>query len=59
MTIRNDIEHVISSELRDCERALKTGDSEKALRELRSAATKLTDIGKKVNHLEIAARSSK
>ncbi|MCW5692933.1 MAG: hypothetical protein KIT48_11270 [Pseudolabrys sp.] len=57
MTIRNDLEAVIRGELDDCERALKREDPEKALRELRDAIDKLTEIARKVGHLERAARN--
>lgn len=39
--IANEIRRVIRNELDDCERALKTGDTAKALRELDDAVTKL------------------
>jgi hypothetical protein len=59
MTIRGDIDDIIGRELDDCERALKRGDADKAMRELRDAVSKLKDIESKVNRLEIAARKAR
>ena len=59
MTIRGDIESLIRGEFNDCERALKNGDTDMAMRELRAAVGKLKDIESKVNRLEIDARKAR
>lgn len=58
MTIRGDLDDVIRRELGEAERLLRHGDTHRALREVQSAISKLKDIERKVNRLEIAARKS-
>lgn len=56
MTIRGDLDDVIRRELGEAERLLRNGDADRALREVQSAISKLKDIERKVNRLEIASR---
>jgi hypothetical protein len=55
MTVYGDLEGVITGELDDVERALKKGDVEKARRDLAYAISKLRDIARTVNKLEVGA----
>jgi hypothetical protein len=55
MTVHGDLEGVITGELDDVERALKKGDVDKAKRDLAHAISKLRDIARTVNKLEVGA----
>jgi hypothetical protein len=55
MTVHGDLEGVITGELDDVEGALKKGDVDKARRDLANAISKLRDIARTVNKLEVGA----
>jgi hypothetical protein len=57
MSIHSDLQCIIEGELDQCERALKNGNTEKALRELDYAMRKLKEIASKMDALENVRRA--